>query len=107
MENKKLQKNIMRRVYYAFAIRMATHITTVHLVILATSFYAFAYFVHVAAVLKTVSKVPMGEMGPFLLRLLSHTDGITLVVLGVIIMTSLSLPFSLPQYKRTLKSQTA
>ncbi|MCD5382143.1 MAG: hypothetical protein LR017_02385 [Candidatus Pacebacteria bacterium] len=97
----------MRRVYYSFALRLATHTTTLYLAILAVSVYALGYFVHVQAVLNTAAQVPAGEFGPFILRLLANTDGITLVVLGVIIMTSLSIPFSLPNYQRTLRPQAA
>ena len=104
---KKLKSNIMRRVYYAFTIRLATHSTTLHLMLLAVSVYALGYFVHVAAVLKNMSRVPIGDFGPHVLKVVMQADGITLVVLGVIVMTCLSLPFSLPNYQRTARAQIA
>ena len=107
MITNQLQKNIMRRVYYAFAIRLATHATTLHLLVLAAGVYALGYFVHVAAVMQNLSRVPMGEFGPHMLRVVMQADVITLVVLGVVVMTALSLPFSLPQYQRAARTQIA
>ena len=97
-----IKRTIMRRVYYAFGLRLAFSMTTLHLVILAAAVYALGYFVHVSAVLQNVSRQPVGEFGPYMLKVVMQADVITLLVTGVIIMTALSLPFTLPQYRRTL-----
>lgn len=86
----------MRRVYYTFGIRIATHVTTLHLVVMAVSVYALGYFVHVAAIFRNVSSVPVGEFVGYMLRALAHADVMTMLVLGVIALTFISLPLSLP-----------
>jgi len=98
---KKMKRRIMRRVYYTFGIRMATHVTTMHLVVMAASVYALGYFVHVAAVFRNVSSVPVGEFVGYVLRTVTHADVMTLLVLSVIVLTAVSLPFSLPHAHRT------
>jgi len=95
-----IRKRIMRRVYITFGIRLATHVTTLHLVVMAASVYALGYFVHVAAVFRNVSSVPIGEFLGYIARSLAHTDVMTMLVLGVIALTVVSLPFSLPRHHR-------
>lgn len=97
----------MRRVYYSFVLRLLTHTTTVLLVVLAASVYALGYLVHVQAILHNAAQVRLGDIGPFIFRLLMHADVLTLCVLGVMIMTALSIPFSLPNYHRTVRPQAA
>lgn len=96
----KMKRRIMRRVYYTFGIRLATHVTTLHLVVMAASVYALGYFVHVAAVFRNASSVPVGEFMNYALRTLVHTDVMTMFVLGVMLLTALSLPFSLPHHHK-------
>lgn len=97
---KEIKNQIMRRVYYTFALRLATHTTTLHLLVLVAATYALGYFVHVAAVFKNVAAVPVGELGGYLAGAAMHTEGITLVVLGAVILALLSLPLSLPHRHR-------
>jgi len=94
-----MKKRIMRRVYITFGIRIATHVTTLHLVVMAASVYALGYFVHVAAVFRNASAVPVGEFVSYMLRALAHADVMTMLVLGVIVLTIASLPMSLPKYR--------
>ena len=98
---KKMQKRIMRRVYITFGIRVATHVTTLHLVVMVTSVYALGYFVHVAAVFRNASSVPMGEFVSYVAGSFVHTDVMTMLVLTVITLTMVSLPFSLPRHHTT------
>jgi Na+-translocating ferredoxin:NAD+ oxidoreductase RnfD subunit len=95
-----LKKRIMRRVYYTFGIRLATHVTTLHLVVMAAAVYALGYFVHVAAVFRNASSVPVGEFIHYVLQALAQADVMTLLVLGVIVLTAISLPFSVPHHHR-------
>ncbi len=95
-----VRQRIMRRVYITFGIRFATHVTTLHLVVIAASVYALGYFVHVAAVFKNASSIPVGEFLGYMARTLAHTDAITILVLGVITLTMVSLPFSLPRHQK-------
>lgn len=93
----------MRRVYYTFAVRLATHTLTLHVVVLGAAVYSVGYFVHVAAVMRNMSGIPLGELGGFLMRAASNTEGVTLLVVGVAILSLLSLPIQLPQYRRSLQ----
>ena len=90
-----IQKTIMRRVYYAFTIRIATHQVTKHLVVLSLLGYVLTRLVHVAAIYKYVSSVQVGELGSVLMRIAAHADWPTLLVLGLVIFTALSLRFKL------------
>jgi len=94
----KMKRRIMRRVYYTFGIRIATHVATLHLVVMAASVYALGYFVHVAAVFRNVSSVPVGEFAGYMFSAVTHTDVMTMLVLGVIVLTVVSLPLSLPKH---------
>ena len=92
MSNTKLQNNIMRRVYYAFAIKLATHTATKHVVVLAVLGYVLTKLVFVAKVYENLASRELGELAPTLVRILSNADLVTLVVVGLVIFTALSLP---------------
>lgn len=94
----------MLRVYYTFGIRLVTHPLTLHVGLLVGAVYAVGHFVHVAAVMRNMANVPTGELGGFLARAVTNTEGITLLVLGVMIFAVLSLPIQLPQYRRSLRT---
>jgi len=91
----------MRRVYYTFGIRVVTHTTTLHVAVLTAAVYALGYFVHVAAVFHNVARVPVGDVAGYLTHAAMNTEGITLLVLGVVILAALSLPMQLPRIHRT------
>ena len=88
----------MRRVYYTFGIRVATHVTTLHVLVMGVSVYALGYFVHVAAVFRNVSSVPVGDFAGYMFHALTHTDVMTMLMLAVIVLTAVSLPFSVPHH---------
>lgn len=90
----------MLRVYYVYGLRLLLAPLTLHVAVLVAAVYAVGHFVHVSAVMRNVASVPMGEMAPWLMRTLTHTEGITLLVLGVAILALLSLPIQLPQYRQ-------
>jgi len=101
-----LQRKIMLRVYYVYGLRLLLAPLTLHLAVLVAAVYAVGHFVHVAAVLRNLSGVPVGEIAPWLMRTLTHTEGITLLVLGAAILALLSLPIQLPQYRATTARNT-
>ncbi|MCB9811642.1 hypothetical protein H6783_01900 [Candidatus Nomurabacteria bacterium] len=90
-----LQKNIMRRVYYTFGLRLATHTITLHIVMLLVAGYALAKLVHVAAIFNNVMNLRVGELGRYIVGTLTHTDLLTLVVFGLLVFTGLSLQWRL------------
>lgn len=100
-----MKRSIMLRVYYIYGLRLLLAPATLHVALLVAAVYAVGHFVHVAAVLRNLSGVPVGEVLPWLMRAVSHTEGITLLVLGVAVLAALSLPIQLPQYRRSLKTQ--
>ncbi|MFT5849263.1 MAG: hypothetical protein ACI9H6_000064 [Patiriisocius sp.] len=95
-----IQKRIMRRVYYAFGVRLATHSITLHMVVLAVAAYVLTQLVHVASVLENVASVQMGELAGYLQQTLTQADVTTLAVIGIATFTALSLPLRLPNYQK-------
>lgn len=75
-----LNKTIMRRVYYAFALKIAGHPLTLHAVFLAAAGYMLARLVHVAAVYRNMLEVQVGELGSFIVSTVTHADAATLFV---------------------------
>ena len=90
----------MRRVYYAFALRLATHPITLHVVFLVAALYALAALVHVEMVLRNIAVVEVGNLVPHLAKILMNADTATIMVLGITTFVLASLPFRLPQYQR-------
>ncbi len=95
-----LQKRIMRRVYYTFAVRIATHPIVTHTVVLSLSVVIFAKLVHVAAVYRNVTQVQVGELAGYFVRVISHADTATLLVTGLMLATLLSLRLKLKTVRR-------
>lgn len=85
----------MRRVYYAFALRVVTHPLAVHSTIFVLSVFALSRLTHVAAIINNIKSVKVGDLGSYLFNTVMHTEFITLVCLGVVIFTLLSLPIRL------------
>lgn len=101
----KLHNRIMRRVYYAFALRLATNPLTVHTAIFAVCVFALSRLTHVAAIMENVSNVKVGELNTYIYGALMQAEFLTLVCLGIIIFTLLSLPLRLST-PRTRSMQT-
>jgi len=85
----------MRRVYYTFGVRLATHPVTTHAVVLVLSFFILARLVHVAAVYRNLMQAQVGELGMRLVHMLTEADFATLLALTLIIFTCLSLQWQL------------
>ena len=78
-----LQKTIMRRVYYAFAIRLLTHPTTLYAAAFLGLVWWLKELVFVARIWEAVVSRPIGELGSFALELVHNADSLTLVVTAV------------------------
>jgi hypothetical protein len=98
-----LRKRIMRRIYYAFALRLATHPFTVHAAILLLSVFALSRLTHVQAILNNFQSIQIGSADTFILNMLVHAEFWTLVCAGIVFFTLLSLPLrlSLPRFDKT------
>lgn len=107
METKNLQKQIMRRVYYAFGIRLATHPVTVHTLVLAIAGYALAVLVHVERVLQNIAATPVADLGSKVVTILLQADTLSLLALGLAMFTALSLPLRLPKSRSVVTWRTA
>ncbi len=99
--NTKLQQKIMRRVYYTFGVRLATHSVTLHAVILLIAGYLLASLVHVEMVLRNLATTEVADLGGKVTAILFNADAISLVVLGIAIFAALSLPLRLPHWQLT------
>ena len=85
----------MRRVYYAFALRVASHPIVVHGTLFIAGVFVLSRFVHVASILNNISSVQVGELGRYLFNTFMHAEWWTLATIGIILFSVLSLPFSL------------
>lgn len=93
----------MRRVYYAFALRVATHPLLIHVALLVLSVYALSRLTHVAAIVNNIMSIRVGDLGTYILNTLMQAEFLTLFCTGVVFFTLLSLPFRLswPKYRTT------
>jgi hypothetical protein len=86
-----LRKNIMRRVYYTFALKTALSPALLHGLILCASFYVLTLVVSVPDVWANLMQVPVGNVFTFFLGALKHTQTVTLVLLAVMSLTLFSI----------------
>ena len=86
-----LSKKIMRRVYYAFALRTVIHPVFVHALVLSVSGYLLAQVVSVPDVISNFMQVRVGDAFAFFYNALLNTQTATVVLLAVIVATVLSM----------------
>lgn len=89
----KLQKNIMRRVYYAFALRLVTHPLTISAVSFSTGLFLFARMVHVAEIMRALQSMPLGSVPAYVMSALTKGEALTLLsmaVMGIAILYALA-----------------
>ena len=91
----KIQRNIMRRVYYAYALRIGTHPATISAGLFAVGVYGLSVVVHVASVIENILSVQVGKLPYFIMDAVLNTDVFTLMFLGVIIFSLLSFRISI------------
>jgi len=91
----------MRRVYYAFALRVATHPLAVQALVLFVSVYALSRLIHVAAIINNIGSLQVRELGRYIFNTLTHTEFLTLLCFSIVFFTLLSLPLrlTLPRYR--------
>lgn len=90
-----LQKKIMRRVYYAYVMRIATHPFVTHGMVLALCAYALVHFISVPSIIANMKTVPLGSLDNFILNALMRAEVWVLLLIGVIFFTVISLRFNL------------
>ena len=91
----KIRRRIMRRVYTVFAARIASHKLTLNLALFAVALTVFREVVFVKRVLETMSDMPLSGLPQFALNTLMRGEVVTLVAMGVMIFTALSIPWQI------------
>jgi len=100
-------KRIMQRVYYTFAVRIMTHPVTIHALLFVGSVFVLSRLTHVAAIVSNLKSVRVGELDVYLYSTFMQAEFLTLVCVGIIVFTLLSLPIRLvvpSGQKRQLRS---
>ena len=90
-----LQNKIMRRIYFAFAKRIATHEVTMQMALFALALLVFAKMVHVASVVDNFMSIPVAYIPGFIVGAVSQGEVLTLMAIGAMLFTALSLPLRL------------
>ncbi len=90
----KLQKNIMRRVYYAYALRIATHRATISAILFAVGVYGLSVMIHVASIIENILALQVGSLPQYILSAFLNAELFTLVFIGVIVFSLLSFRIS-------------
>ncbi len=89
METTNLQKNIMRRVYYAYTLRLATHPLVLATVVFGTALVVFARHVHVARIIEALESMPLASVPSYVFNALTYGEAVTLLALGFMCFASL------------------
>ena len=90
-----LQKKIMRRVYYAYAIRLATTPGVAQGFLMLAVLIGLTRFVSLGNVVRNLMGVEVGHVGTFFYNAVTNTEAWTLLLLGVFIYAVLSLRFKI------------
>lgn len=83
MKTNTLTKKIMRRVYYAFAIRLTTHPVTVNIAAFVFGLFVFAKMVHVARVVQSFETLPLAQLPTYITNALSRGEILTLASMAL------------------------
>lgn len=92
----------MRRVYYAFALRIATHPAFGYSVLLLALGWTLKELIFFARIWESFMTVQVGELGSFLVRLVVKADTLTLVVFSVSILVGMLWLKQLSQIRLSL-----
>lgn len=90
MEQAKLQKQIMRRVYMSFAVSRLTHPLTTRVLAALVLLTTMSSFVSFKAVFSNMLEVPVGSLDTFFLTALANTEAWTLFLIGGLLFVGLT-----------------
>jgi hypothetical protein len=113
MNNSTMQKNIMRRVYYAYVVSLATHSMLWRGIFLSVTAGFLAQWLHVASIVHNFLSVPVGSVPQYitnsLLYAATHGEVIMLLTLLSAGVVGLSCLYQILQsvHIERLFSQTA
>ncbi len=92
---KRLQRKIMRGIYYAYAIRLATLPGVWQGFVMLGVLIALTRFVSIGNVIQNVRSIEMSQFGTFVYNAVRTTEIWTLLLIGLFVFLSLSLRISL------------
>lgn len=106
MAHKALKNSIMRRVYYTFAIRLATNPGVLHGFLMLALMISLTYFVSIGNVIENMMNAKVSHLGVFFYNAVTNTEAWTLLILGALIMAAFSLRFSLMPLKAAVRRKS-
>ncbi len=80
-----LKKQIMRRIYTAYAMRLIGGTRARHFLVMVLATIGLMRFVSVMHVAENLSRVQVGQIGDFVYSAVTHTESWTLVVLALFV----------------------
>ena len=83
----------MRRVYTIFAARIVSHQITLNVALFLVALTAFREVVWVKRVMETLFNMPLSAFPQFIINTVMRGEVVTLLALGVMIFTALSIPW--------------
>jgi hypothetical protein len=98
----KLQKNIMRRVYYTYALRLAMLPGVPQGFLMLAGMIALTYFVSLGNVIQNMEDVGMSGFGRFAYNAVTNTEAWTLLILGLLIFTAFSFRWKIVRPGRVM-----
>ncbi len=92
---KALQRKIMRGIYYAYTIRLATLPGVWQGFVMLGVLILLTRFVSIGNVLQNITQIEMSQFGVFAYNAVRNTEAWTLLCVGLFVFLSLSLRISL------------
>ncbi len=92
---KKLQRKIMRGIYYAYALRMVSIPGVWQGTVMFAAMLVLTQFVSLGNVLQNISEAPVGHLGVYFYNAVTNTEAWTLLTIGVFVFALLSFRVSL------------
>ena len=90
-----LQKKIMRRVYYAYALRTVSEPVLLQGFFMLALMIALTYFVSIGNIIANMKQIEMNHLGVYFYNAVTNTEAWTLLIIGAFIFSVLSLRFTL------------
>jgi hypothetical protein len=94
-----MKKHIMRRVYYAYALKAVLHPRTVHVLVGVVLWSLLTTFVSVGDVLYNLSLMKVYDIDAFVLSAFQHTEAWTLITLAAFVVLIGSYVRSMRMYR--------
>ena len=101
MENKSLQKKIMRRVYYAYGLRVVSTPGIVQGFLMLGILIALTYFVSLGNVIANMESVGVRHLDVFFYNAITNTEAWTLLLIGAFIFSAFTLRLKIVHWNGT------